>query len=159
MWDFLFNKENRRVLAFLGGGLVVLVSGVWTTFTYFDSKSSKTPSASPALITTGNIQSDGDTVIGPGTIDKRTYYGVADIEVVKQLGVAESALKNFLILLNQKNIRPEWDTLFFKREAGIYCPRCKNQILKEKQALLGFRPRKPRSGIEKILDEFLEGKN
>ena len=33
-------------------------------------------------------------------------------------------------------LRPKWDTLFFKREAGIYCPRCQNQIFTQDQAHL-----------------------
>ena len=31
-------------------------------------------------------------------------------------------------------IRPAWDTLFFRREAGVYCPLCQGQIFTEEQA-------------------------
>ena len=35
IWAFLSDPANRVVLAWLGGGLVVGLGGVWTVFTYF----------------------------------------------------------------------------------------------------------------------------
>jgi hypothetical protein len=34
-WAFLTDPANRAVLAWLGGGLVVVLGGAWTAFTYF----------------------------------------------------------------------------------------------------------------------------
>jgi hypothetical protein len=31
-------------------------------------------------------------------------------------------------------LRPTWETAFFKREAGVYCPFCQGQVLTEQQA-------------------------
>lgn len=36
--------------------------------------------------------------------------------------------------LNKAHLRPVWDTPFFKRAAGIYCPVCQGQIVSEAQA-------------------------
>jgi tetratricopeptide (TPR) repeat protein len=107
MWDWLLIEDNRAVLSWLGGGVVVAVGGLWTVYVYF-RKSAKTFSPTPAPITT--IQSGGDTVVGPGTIDKRKYYGINDIELAKQLGVAEYAVTNFFNILDQQHIPIEkWD--------------------------------------------------
>ena len=35
MWDWFFNEDNRQVLSWLGGGLVVVVGGLWTAYPYF----------------------------------------------------------------------------------------------------------------------------
>ncbi|SHN86912.1 hypothetical protein SAMN05444170_6913 [Bradyrhizobium erythrophlei] len=34
IWQFLRQKTNREVLAWLGGGFVVLAAGAWTVFVY-----------------------------------------------------------------------------------------------------------------------------
>ena len=31
-------------------------------------------------------------------------------------------------------LRPAWETAFFKREAGVYCPFCQGQVFNEQQA-------------------------
>jgi NAD-dependent SIR2 family protein deacetylase len=33
-------------------------------------------------------------------------------------------------------LKPTWDTVFFKREAGVYCPVCQGQMFTEEQARL-----------------------
>jgi len=35
MWEFLRNEQNRLVLGWLGGGLVVAATGAWAAFIYF----------------------------------------------------------------------------------------------------------------------------
>ncbi|MCJ7603264.1 MAG: tetratricopeptide repeat protein [Desulfobulbaceae bacterium] len=111
MLNWLRNKENRKIISRIGGGLVVIVPALWAVFTYFDTRA-KTSIPTAAPITTGDIHSNGDTLVGSGIIDKRTYNysGVTDIELAKQLGIAEAAVKNFLIILDQKHIPiEEWD--------------------------------------------------
>jgi tetratricopeptide (TPR) repeat protein len=111
MLNWLRNEENRKILSWLGGGIVVIVGDLWTAYTYFH-KPSEISSPTPVPITVGDIHSGGDTLVGPGTIDKRTYnyFGVTDIELAKQLGVAETAVKNFFKILDQKQVSiEEWD--------------------------------------------------
>ena len=114
MWDWLLEEENRQVISWFGGGLVVVVGSLWTAYTYF-RKSAETSQETPISIRTGNIHSGGDTVVGSGSIDKRhydhrTYYGITDIELAKQLGVAETSVRNFFNILDQQQIPIEdWD--------------------------------------------------
>ena len=35
LWRFLRDKRNQQVLGWLGGGLVVAVTGLWVAFVYF----------------------------------------------------------------------------------------------------------------------------
>lgn len=34
-WEFLKQEQNRQVLGWLGGGLVVAATGAWAAFVYF----------------------------------------------------------------------------------------------------------------------------
>jgi hypothetical protein len=34
-WQFLQDEKNQRMLTLIGGGLVVVVGGLWTAFVYF----------------------------------------------------------------------------------------------------------------------------
>jgi hypothetical protein len=34
-WDFLSNPENRAILGWVGGGIVVVLGAIWTVFKYF----------------------------------------------------------------------------------------------------------------------------
>ncbi|MCS3761015.1 hypothetical protein GGE21_002725 [Bradyrhizobium centrosematis] len=35
LWEFIRQKRNREVLGWLGGGLVVLTTGLWAAIVYF----------------------------------------------------------------------------------------------------------------------------
>ncbi len=35
IWQFLQDDKNQRMLTLIGGGLVVVVEGLWTAFVYF----------------------------------------------------------------------------------------------------------------------------
>jgi hypothetical protein len=35
IWSFLGSKKNRDILAWLGGGLVAVIVGLWTAYVYF----------------------------------------------------------------------------------------------------------------------------
>jgi hypothetical protein len=35
LWRFLCDKRNQQVLGWLGGGLVVVTTGLWAAFVYF----------------------------------------------------------------------------------------------------------------------------
>jgi TIR domain len=49
---FLRDKRNQQVLGWLGGGLVVLATGLWAAFVYFfpPVKEAKSPEATPASV-------------------------------------------------------------------------------------------------------------
>ena len=51
-WRFLRDKRNQQVLGWLGGGLVVLATGLWAAFVYFfpPVKEAKSPEATPASV-------------------------------------------------------------------------------------------------------------
>jgi hypothetical protein len=61
-WAFLTDPANRAVLAWLGGGLVVVLGGAWTVFTYFRPGSTATRKAGgePAKVTAAH----GSVVVG-----------------------------------------------------------------------------------------------
>jgi hypothetical protein len=35
IWQFLQDEKNQRMLTLIGGGLAVVVGGLWTAFVYF----------------------------------------------------------------------------------------------------------------------------
>ena len=35
LWKFVRNSKNREILAWAGGGVVVIVAGFWAAFVYF----------------------------------------------------------------------------------------------------------------------------
>ncbi len=41
LWNWLLIENNRKVLSFLGKGLVVVIAAGWTYFTYFDTTTSQ----------------------------------------------------------------------------------------------------------------------
>jgi hypothetical protein len=44
-WAFFYDPQNRDVLAWLGGGFVVIVGGLWAAFKYFrETPKEPTPS-------------------------------------------------------------------------------------------------------------------
>jgi hypothetical protein len=49
MWAFIHDPTSRALLSWLGGGMVVVVSGVWAAFKYWNSKSKN--AAQPPTVT------------------------------------------------------------------------------------------------------------
>jgi hypothetical protein len=75
MWHWLKDPENRKVLAWLGSGLVVVAAGLWTVFTYlYPPDSGSTPPSvqvEHGVGAGGNISVGGDlNVSGPDASDK-----------------------------------------------------------------------------------------
>ena len=35
LWAFLGSKKNREIIGWLGGGIVVVIAGLWAAFVYF----------------------------------------------------------------------------------------------------------------------------
>jgi hypothetical protein len=52
-WRFLRDKRNQQVLGWLGGGLVVAVTGLWAAFVYFFPPV-KSPEAKPPFSAQAN---------------------------------------------------------------------------------------------------------
>jgi TIR domain len=54
LWGFLRDKGNRQVLGWLGGGLVVVATGLWAAFVYFfppgKSPEAKSPEPTPPSV-------------------------------------------------------------------------------------------------------------
>jgi TIR domain len=52
LWGFVRDKRNQQVLGWLGGGLVVLATGLWAAFVYFSPpvKEAKSPEPTPPSV-------------------------------------------------------------------------------------------------------------
>jgi TIR domain-containing protein len=52
LWGFLRDRRNQQVLGWLGGGLVVLATGLWAAFVYFlpPVKEAKSPEPTPPSV-------------------------------------------------------------------------------------------------------------
>lgn len=44
LWDFLVDPNNRAVLGWAGGGIVVVIGGVWAVVKFFFSTKRRVPS-------------------------------------------------------------------------------------------------------------------
>ena len=66
VWDFIRDADNQRTLAWLGGGLVVVVSGLWAAFTKLRKPSVPPPPSKPtsAIHTREGIAAGGDVRVG-----------------------------------------------------------------------------------------------
>ena len=90
LWEFLRNEQNRLVLGWLGGGLVVAATGAWAAFIYFyplnkspappDDKANvpveaKSPSVSAncgSIVIGGNVSGTTITTSGPNNTNCAT---------------------------------------------------------------------------------------
>jgi hypothetical protein len=64
MWDWLKDPENRKVLAWLGSGLVEVAGGIWAVVTYLYPPDSG--SASPSVQVEQGVGAGGDISVGGG---------------------------------------------------------------------------------------------
>jgi hypothetical protein len=63
-WRFLRDKHNQQVLGWLGGGLVVAMTGLWVAFVYFFPPE-KSPEAKSSEQTSSSVQANcGGIAIG-----------------------------------------------------------------------------------------------
>jgi hypothetical protein len=51
IWNFLLDSENRTLLSWAGGGVVVVVGGLWAAFKWLHKKNRK-PAAIPSVSAT-----------------------------------------------------------------------------------------------------------
>ena len=70
LWGFLRDKGNQQVLGWLGGGLVVVATGLWAAFVYFfpAPKSQEAKSPMPAV----NVQADCSGIAIGGNVTGAT---------------------------------------------------------------------------------------
>jgi TIR domain len=68
LWGFLRDKRNQQVLSWIGGGLVVVATGLWVAFVYF-FPAPKSPERRSAEPTPPSVQADcgGVAIVGPVT--------------------------------------------------------------------------------------------
>ncbi|MGF1476775.1 MAG: hypothetical protein ACFB6S_14550 [Geminicoccaceae bacterium] len=70
IWSFLSDPANRDTLAFLGGGLAVVVGGLWTAFAYFHKRKPPAQEKPSVSADRGGIAAGGDqTFRGSVTIN------------------------------------------------------------------------------------------
>lgn len=63
VWSFLGAKKNREILGWLGGGIVIVIAGLWAAFVYFNSpKVDGGGNAGNCNITSGGIGSGGNNL-------------------------------------------------------------------------------------------------
>lgn len=63
IWSFLELEENRKILAWIGGGLAMAIAGLWTAIVHFSNKS-KTPPSTPSVQASGGSVGVGGNVSG-----------------------------------------------------------------------------------------------
>ena len=89
VWAFLGDETNRAILGWLGGGLVVIAGGVWTTFKFVLDKNDK----GPATAKTGTVQASGGGIASGGDIRIDARRGVSGREaILLVLGVVGAML-------------------------------------------------------------------
>jgi hypothetical protein len=63
LWSFLSAKSNREIIGWLGGGIVIVIAGLWTAFVYFNSPKGNTSGVGGNCnIASGGIGSGGNKV-------------------------------------------------------------------------------------------------
>lgn len=67
IWSFIAKPKNRQILAWLGGGLMVLAAGTWTvvTFVWPAHEAGKTVCAQQGSIA-GGRDASGNTIVFSG---------------------------------------------------------------------------------------------
>jgi hypothetical protein len=63
LWSFIGQKKNREILAWIGGGVTMIIAGLWTVVVYY-STPYKTTASKPAVEATDNSIAAGRDAIG-----------------------------------------------------------------------------------------------
>jgi hypothetical protein len=91
LWKFVRNGKNREILSWLGGGVVVVVVGTWTLFTYLhDDKKPGGPTAT-VVNPSGSLIAPGGVFNGPvnlGLDEKQVAALVQQLLAVSQTQAA-----------------------------------------------------------------------
>ena len=102
LWAWLSREKNRKILSFIGGGLVVMISAGWVVITFFFTQ--------PAVVQ--NVRDNGTAIsqTGSGTIYVTNTQGISTEDykrLAEELGVTQAALGNFFKIVDQKQVAPE----------------------------------------------------
>jgi hypothetical protein len=62
LWAFLKDGQNREILGWLGGGLVVVIGGLWAAFKFLHAKSKDERPAAPTINASGGGSAAGRDV-------------------------------------------------------------------------------------------------
>lgn len=75
LWTFLQGKRNREILAWLGGGAVIMIGGIWAAFVYLfpPGGSDNPPSPDCTIEANSGIAACGDQQFkGPVSLGSST---------------------------------------------------------------------------------------
>jgi hypothetical protein len=80
-WEFISDPDNQKTLAWLGGGIIVAVSGLWAAFLQARKPPASPSAAKPAnaisagdgISAIGNVRVDGNLAITKTQIPKAAY--------------------------------------------------------------------------------------
>lgn len=64
LWSFLQEQRNQQVLGWIGGGLVVAVTGIWVAFAHFFPAAPPAAAAKP----TTSVQADCNSAAVGGNV-------------------------------------------------------------------------------------------
>jgi hypothetical protein len=92
LWAFLGDPQNRAVLGWLGGGLVVLAGGAWTVVKFLAR--GKGDDAEPAAPPSGTVEvlADRGGVAGGGNVSVRTSHGLSGLHAVLLVAAVAGAV-------------------------------------------------------------------
>ena len=79
LWEWLSKPENQKTSAFIGGGLVVLVTAGWTVFTYFSDK--KAPSSQSVIISDNGGIAAGGNVTATANRGRTAVIAAGDVKI------------------------------------------------------------------------------
>ena len=117
LWRWLSDEKHQKTVAFIGGGLVVVVGGLWQGYAHFSKLDPKPAPATSQNQNQGGIQASGDVNIGAGAqVDASSKIFITKVEgvdptehkaIADKLLVSELALSNFFKILGEAKIAPE----------------------------------------------------
>ena len=66
MWTLISSEKNRKTLSWLGAGLLVIIGGIWTWYTYLDARSRESKAPAPQTqVGSGGINIGRDNINSP----------------------------------------------------------------------------------------------
>ena len=175
LWKFLSEDNNRKVLGFLGAGIVALIGGVWTAYVYFADSA---PSPKPQVVAQdsgvaagGNITVGGNLVTGLTEKKLLAILKLRDEEIRKERSAhpkdleKQALLEKELAALEQKSIHLEEtlkatqkiysDTIhLFNQKLSAQLP--KNRIEQAKTAIADGDPALAETLLEEVAASRLQ---
>lgn len=105
IWTWLSGSRHQKTIAFLGGGLVIVVGAAWQLYIHFYPAKSSAP---PTQVIEPHVSNGGTAVIHTGKGD--VYVGISTERfqtLSEELGITRSALKNFFKILQLRGVPAE----------------------------------------------------